>query len=68
MTNQSQFPYEVCIGQRIAQIIFPKIEKGTFTKAGELTKTERQFGGFGSIGCYILNVCFSTSKNVFCRS
>ena len=48
MTNQSQFPYEVCIGQRIEQIIFHNIEKVTFTKVDELTKTERQFGGFGS--------------------
>ena len=38
MTNQSQSPYEVCIGQRTAQIIFLKIEKITFTKVDELTK------------------------------
>ena len=50
MTNQSQFPYEVCIGQRIAQIIFHKIEKVTFTKVDELPKTERQCGGSGSTG------------------
>ena len=51
MANQSQFPYEVCIGQSIAQIIFHKTEKVTFTKVNELTKTERQFGGFRSTGC-----------------
>ena len=50
MTNRSEFPYEVCIGQRIAQIIFHKNEKVTFTKVDELTKTERRFGGFGSTG------------------
>ena len=50
MTNQSQFPYEVCIGQITAQIIFYKIGNVTFTKVDELTKTERQLGGFGSTG------------------
>ena len=50
MTNQSQLPYEVSIGQRIAQIIFYKIEKVTFTEVDKLIKTERQFGGFGSTG------------------
>ena len=50
MTNQSQFPYEVCIGQITAQIIFHKIGNVTFTKVDELTKTERQLGGFGSTG------------------
>ena len=48
MTNQNQFLYEVCVGQRTAQIIFHKSEKTTFTKVDILSKTERQFGGFGS--------------------
>ena len=50
MTNQNQFLYEVCAGQRTAQIIFHKSEKTTFTKVDILSKTERQFGGFGSTG------------------
>ena len=50
MTSQSQFLYEVSSGQRIAEIIFHKYEKVTFTNVDELTKTERQFGGFGSAG------------------
>ena len=50
MTNQNQFLYEVCVDQRTAQIIFHKSEKTTFTKVDILSKTERQFGGFGSTG------------------
>ena len=36
--------------QRIAQIIFHKVEQVSFVKANTLTKTERQCGGFGSTG------------------
>ena len=50
MTNQNQFPCEVCIGQITAQIIFHKTENVTFTKVDDLAKTERQLGGFGSTG------------------
>ena len=46
MVNHSQFPYQVCIGQRMAQIIFHKIEKPTFQKVDALSSSERQFGRF----------------------
>ena len=47
MVNHSQFPNQVCIGQRIAKISFHKIEKHTFQKVDALSSSERQFGGFG---------------------
>ena len=50
MVNHSKVPYQICIGQRIAQIIFHKIEKTTFQKVDALSSSERQFGGFGSTG------------------
>ena len=50
MVNHSKVPYQICIGQRIAQIIFHKIEKTTFQKVDALSSSERQFRGFGSTG------------------
>ena len=50
MTNHGKVPYETFVGQRIAHIIFHKVEQVTFIKANTLSKTERQCGGFGSTG------------------
>ena len=50
MTNHGKVPYETFVGQRIAHIIFHKVEQVTFVKANTLSKTERQCGGFGSTG------------------
>ena len=50
MVNHSKVPYQVCIGERIAQLIFHKIEKTTFQKVDALSNSERQFGVFGSTG------------------
>ena len=50
IVNHSKVPYQICIGQRIAQIIFHKIEKTTFQKVDALSSSERQFRGFGSTG------------------
>ena len=41
MTNHSEAPYEISIGQRIAQLIFHKVEQVSFIKADTFTKTER---------------------------
>lgn len=46
MTNHSNVPHEILVGQRIAQIILHI----SFVKVDTLTKTERQCGGFGSTG------------------
>ena len=48
MTNHSEVPYEISIGQRIAQLIFHKVEQVSFIKADTLTETQRQCGDFGS--------------------
>ena len=50
MTNYGKVPYETFVGQRIAYIIFHKVEQVTFIKGNTLSKTERQCGGFGSTG------------------
>ena len=50
MTNYSNIPYEISVGQGIAQIIFHKVEQVSFVKVNTLTRTERRCGGFGSTG------------------
>ena len=46
MFNHSNKSYEVGVGDRIAQIVFHR----TFVLCDELSKTERELGGFGSTG------------------
>jgi len=43
-------PYEVKKGEKVAQMVFNKIEYATFTEASDLTVTTRGEGGFGSTG------------------
>ena len=50
MKNHGKVPYEIFVGQRIAQIIFHKIEQVAFVKVDTLSKTERQCDDFGSTG------------------
>ena len=42
--------YEIKKGEKIAQMVFNKIEYAAFTEAGELTATSRGEGGYGSTG------------------
>ena len=42
--------YEIKKGEKVAQMVFNKIEYATFTEAAELTDTTRGAGGFGSTG------------------
>ena len=51
ITKHCEVPHEITIGQRIAEIIFHKVEQVSFIKADTLTKTERQCGSFG-FTCY----------------
>ena len=37
-------------GERIAQLVFAKVEQAQWTEATELSETERGAGGFGSTG------------------
>ncbi|OGR43883.1 MAG: deoxyuridine 5'-triphosphate nucleotidohydrolase [Elusimicrobia bacterium GWA2_61_42] len=43
-------PYEVKKGEKVAQMVFNKVEYAAFTEAADLTVTTRGEGGFGSTG------------------
>jgi len=49
LLNTSNIPFTIKTGDRIAQLIFERIEHVKFTE-GNLTNTERGDGGFGSTG------------------
>ena len=48
--NNSTEPFTVKRGDRIAQMVFMRIEKPEIEIASELSETERGLGGFGSTG------------------
>lgn len=50
LINHSEKSFTVNFGDRIAQIIFSKIEKAVLTPAKKLSKTSRGKGGYGSTG------------------
>ena len=50
LINHSSKPYKIEKNQKIAQIIFNKIEKAKLIISDELSETERGKGGFGSTG------------------
>ena len=50
LVNQSNVFYRVEIGQKIAQLIFEKIEMPTFVEVTELSATRRIDSVFGSSG------------------
>ena len=43
-------PYEVCRGDRIAQLVIQRVEQAGFVVVDELPASERGHGGFGSSG------------------
>ncbi|KAF0124948.1 MAG: dut [Elusimicrobia bacterium] len=43
-------PYEIKKGEKVAQMVFNKVEYAYFTEAKELAETTRGAGGFGSTG------------------
>ena len=43
-------PYEIKKGEKVAQMVFNKVEYAAFTDAPELAATTRGAGGFGSTG------------------
>lgn len=43
-------PYEVKKGEKVAQMVFNRVEYARFTEAQELEETTRGAGGFGSTG------------------
>jgi dUTP pyrophosphatase len=48
--NFSDKPFTVRRGDRIAQLVFSKIEKAKFVKVDSLSETTRGAGGFGHTG------------------
>lgn len=50
MINLSDADYTVYPGDRIAQLMFLPIVRGSFEEAEELSETKRGEGGFGSTG------------------
>jgi dUTP pyrophosphatase len=42
--------YEIKKGEKIAQMVFNKVEYAAFTEASELAATTRGEGGYGSTG------------------
>lgn len=50
LENAGDQPFEVCDGDRIAQLVIQKIELPTFTRVTTLEVTGRGEGGHGSTG------------------
>ena len=50
LINLSQEPFEIQSGDRIAQLIFAKVEQAEWNQSETLSETERGEGGFGSTG------------------
>ncbi|MFA6888246.1 MAG: dUTP diphosphatase [Candidatus Woesearchaeota archaeon] len=50
MINHGKDPFPVKKGERVAQMIFNKIEFAYLEEVEELSSTERGLGGFGSTG------------------
>jgi dUTP pyrophosphatase len=50
LVNLSQEPFEIESGDRIAQLIFAKVEQANWIQTNELADSERGHGGFGSTG------------------
>jgi dUTP pyrophosphatase len=49
LINHGQEPFEISIGDRIAQLVFAAVKQAKFVK-GDLSSTDRSVGGFGSTG------------------
>jgi dUTP pyrophosphatase len=50
LVNISNQPFVINDGERIAQLVFAKVEQGEFLEVEELSSTERGASGFGSTG------------------
>ena len=50
LVNHSNTSFTVYSGDRIAQLVFNKVEQAEFVEVEELDKTERGEGGFGHTG------------------
>lgn len=50
LINLSNEPFQIEDGERIAQLVFAKVEQAQWEETVELSETERGAGGFGSTG------------------
>lgn len=50
LINHANTPFTIYSGDRIAQLVFNKVEQAEFVEVEELNKTERNEGGFGHTG------------------
>ena len=50
LVNLSKNPFVIEDGDRIAQLVFAKVEQASWINTEELSSTERVEGGFGSTG------------------
>jgi dUTP pyrophosphatase len=50
LVNLSDSPFEIKVGDRIAQLVISPVARAEFEDASGLTATERGAGGFGSTG------------------
>lgn len=50
LINLSKQPFVIEDGDRIAQLVFAKVEQAEWALSAELSETERGQGGFGSTG------------------
>jgi dUTP pyrophosphatase len=50
LSNTGRNEFTVENGMRIAQMVFSKVERGSFSETGGLSGTERNEGGFGHSG------------------
>lgn len=50
LINLSNEPFVIEDGERIAQLVFAKVEQAEWLEVEELTETDRGAGGFGSTG------------------
>ena len=48
--NSGEYDFEVCSGDRIAQMVIARCEKAEFSLVDELDETERADGGYGHTG------------------
>jgi len=50
LINHSNAPFRISYGDRIAQMVFDKVEQAIFEDVNDLSDTDRGQGGFGSTG------------------
>lgn len=50
LINMSDVPFEVCDGDRIAQMVVARVEKMELVEVDSLSKTDRGVGGYGHTG------------------